>query len=73
MATKARVAIRFTSMDSWQEKDEEVLKIIKDDAGTNGFPVVKTAPPLYLPPALSQEAIDKLKALDGISVEVIEE
>ncbi|PYI15994.1 hypothetical protein BO86DRAFT_385448 [Aspergillus japonicus CBS 114.51] len=73
MATKSRVAIRFTSIDNWQEKDEEILKIIKDDTGTDGFPVVKTVPPLYLPPALSQKAIDKLKALDGISVEVIEE
>ncbi|KAF8415311.1 hypothetical protein BGX38DRAFT_1281387 [Terfezia claveryi] len=61
-------------LSSWYEKHREtVLKLIKEDTGTDGFIMTKSLPPIYYPPPLTHAAITELRALDGVNVKVIEE
>ncbi|PYI33814.1 hypothetical protein BP00DRAFT_423658 [Aspergillus indologenus CBS 114.80] len=69
----SRVVIRFKSIEGFRKNNEQVLKIIKDDTGADNFLAQPSYPPAYLPPPLSQEAIDQLKALDDVDVQIIPE
>ncbi|OGM48299.1 hypothetical protein ABOM_002174 [Aspergillus bombycis] len=67
MSERKQTIIRFTP-DGFGQHDEEVLKIIIEDTGTDQFPSQPSFPPIYHPPPLTQEAINKLRALKGVEV-----
>ncbi|PYI15993.1 hypothetical protein BO99DRAFT_435895 [Aspergillus violaceofuscus CBS 115571] len=64
------VSIRFQSLEAFEKNNDAVMKIIREIGGTDKFVATKSFPPAYSHWALSQEAIDKLKALDGVVVQV---
>ncbi|KAB8263640.1 hypothetical protein BDV32DRAFT_146455 [Aspergillus pseudonomiae] len=67
MSGRKQVIIRFTP-EGFEQHDEVVLNIIKEDTDTDQFFSKPSFPPIYHPPPLTQEAITKLKALDGVDV-----
>ncbi|KAI9930339.1 hypothetical protein ASPWEDRAFT_170965 [Aspergillus wentii DTO 134E9] len=67
MSDRKRVIIRF-DWDKFNDVNEKVINIIREDTGTDQFIVQPSYPPVYHPPPLSEDAIEKLKALDGVQL-----
>ena len=67
-----KVAIRFSDPDTWESNREKVDDIIEDATGDRNSVSTRSLPPIILT-NLSQDAIDKLKALDGVNVQSREE
>ncbi|KAE8147812.1 hypothetical protein BDV25DRAFT_142378 [Aspergillus avenaceus] len=62
------VIIRFETLEAFEQHDDAVLGIIKQDAGTDQFPASQSLPPIYQPPPLTDDAIGKLEHLGGVIV-----
>ncbi|KAI9934851.1 hypothetical protein ASPWEDRAFT_186480 [Aspergillus wentii DTO 134E9] len=63
------VSIRFDNIEAYQEHDATVNAIMTKDA-SNGeeFIMQPSYPPIYCPPPMSSDAIEKLQALEGVQV-----
>ncbi|KAF8436979.1 hypothetical protein BGX38DRAFT_1274278 [Terfezia claveryi] len=72
MTDRKKTNVTF-SPAGYEKHRETVLKLIKEDTGTDGFIMTKSLPPIYYPPPLTHAAITELRALDGVNVKVIEE
>ncbi|KAB8075874.1 hypothetical protein BDV29DRAFT_171196 [Aspergillus leporis] len=70
--SRKQTIIRFTP-EGFEKHDEVVLRITNEDTGTDEFVTQPSYPPLYHPPPLTEEAINKLKALDGVEVILLED
>ncbi|KAJ4013291.1 hypothetical protein NW752_007587 [Fusarium irregulare] len=66
--SKHRIAIHFEGIDSWEDNREMVDKILEEDTGTFHYPATRSLPPIIFGPEVSQEACDKLKGLDGVTI-----
>ena len=67
-----QVQITFDDPDAWDQKQSQVDDIIEEATGNRGYPSTNSVPPTIFGVDLSQDAIDKLKALGGVSISVQE-
>ncbi|PHH89431.1 hypothetical protein CDD83_6063 [Cordyceps sp. RAO-2017] len=68
-----RVSYRYNDPESYQLHDSEVNQIVRDDTGATAWICALSLPPICFPPALTEEAIAKLKGLNGVVINDIEE
>ncbi|KAE8356081.1 hypothetical protein BDV28DRAFT_145580 [Aspergillus coremiiformis] len=73
MSDRKRISYTYRGIEAYEEHDKTVTEIIKEDTGVENWPVTTSMPPRGIPPPLTTEAIDKLKALDGVIVIVQDE
>ena len=69
----APVRITFDSIESWDAKREQVDRILEDATGTADHIATKSLPPIIVGVDLEQDAIEKLKALEGVVVKLQDE
>ncbi|KAL2070129.1 hypothetical protein VTL71DRAFT_14809 [Oculimacula yallundae] len=72
MSTKS-IQTRWESIEQWEAGYQKVDQIIQEDSGHGGYIQTKSLPPFGMSPGLSDETITKLKAINGLVVEVRDE
>ncbi|KAE8340491.1 hypothetical protein BDV24DRAFT_164225 [Aspergillus arachidicola] len=73
MSDRKEARIRFIDPESYEEHQKEVFSIINDDAETDEFIMQPSFPPILCPSPLTKQAINKLKALSGVEVDIPED
>ncbi|KAJ5294743.1 hypothetical protein PENANT_c014G06438 [Penicillium antarcticum] len=68
-----QVVIRFKGPEEWQEQQDNVNKILKDRTGTLDYPSTRSFPPMIFGVELEADAIDELKAINGVVVQISED
>ncbi|PWY96672.1 hypothetical protein BO94DRAFT_530049 [Aspergillus sclerotioniger CBS 115572] len=71
MTTRLSVNIQFTP-DGFGSHHQEVDTIIREDTGSNQWIATPTIPPVYFVPGLTEVAINKLRVIQGVLVNVQE-
>ncbi|PWY88547.1 hypothetical protein BO70DRAFT_359999 [Aspergillus heteromorphus CBS 117.55] len=66
--------IRYTYNDAltFDKLDVRVREIIQKDTGQEDWPVAIRDPPLGNPPPVSEDAIRKLEAIEGVIIDRVE-
>ncbi|KAJ9307338.1 hypothetical protein DTO271D3_1501 [Paecilomyces variotii] len=72
MSDRKAYYLRYESIESWENYDEEVNKAVEEDQGGPAIST-KTLPPIYVNLQLTAEAVDKLKHFEGVLLEEIPE
>ncbi|KAI5797833.1 hypothetical protein DFH27DRAFT_91830 [Peziza echinospora] len=65
------VTIRYESIEAWEQHRDAVRQIIAKHTGREFYPETKSLPPIGLPGDLHPPAIEELKALKGVIVDII--
>ncbi|KAF4455282.1 putative succinyl-CoA:3-ketoacid-coenzyme A transferase, mitochondrial precursor [Fusarium austroafricanum] len=69
MADRKAVRIAYQGIEAWEISRDKVRELIADDTGADIWPETKSLPPFGMPPSpLSQECIQKLRALEGVTI-----
>ncbi|KAB8238751.1 hypothetical protein ETB97_009876 [Aspergillus alliaceus] len=70
--SRKQTLVRFTP-EAFNQYDDEVTKVIKEDTGTDEFIAQPSYPPIYHPPPLTTEAINMLKSFTGVEVVILDD
>ncbi|RAH64430.1 uncharacterized protein BO66DRAFT_475788 [Aspergillus aculeatinus CBS 121060] len=73
MSDRKRVYYTWKTIEAWESNDKQATEIIKADTKQDVWICNRALPPTCYPPPMTTEGIDKLKALDDIVVQEIEE
>ncbi|KAM4066642.1 hypothetical protein HRG_000721 [Hirsutella rhossiliensis] len=73
MGDRKKIYYTFKGVEEWEQNNKKVDEIVKADTDAEHWACNKALPPTCYPPAMSIEAIDKLKQLDGVVVGEIDE
>ncbi|RGP80008.1 succinyl- :3-ketoacid-coenzyme a mitochondrial precursor [Fusarium longipes] len=73
MSEKINIRYRYEGIEAWEKSNEDVRKFIKEDSGQDFWPETRSLPPFGMPPPVSKDCVEKLKALDGVVVDVVED
>ncbi|OQE11869.1 hypothetical protein PENFLA_c071G00038 [Penicillium flavigenum] len=65
---RTNIQYSFESTADYQKLNNTVHQIIKDDTGAEGWISTRSMPPTYSPPPVTNEALEKLKKLEGLNV-----
>ncbi|KAL5593437.1 hypothetical protein FOBRF1_012539 [Fusarium oxysporum] len=73
MADKMKIRYTYLGYDAWQASESQLKKLIQDDTGVEFWIETRSIPPMGIPPPVTKDCIEKLKGLDGVKVDEIEE
>ncbi|KAL4726867.1 hypothetical protein ACLX1H_005757 [Fusarium chlamydosporum] len=73
MAEKMKIRYTYHGYGQWQESEAELKKIIQDDTGEMFWLETKSIPPMGIPPPVTKECYERLKGLNGVRVDTVEE
>ncbi|KAF9774747.1 hypothetical protein IL306_007220 [Fusarium sp. DS 682] len=73
MADKTKIRYTYQGYEEWQQSEKELKKLISDDTGVEFWIETRSIPPMGIPPPVSKDCIEKLKGLNGVEINEIEE
>ncbi|KAH7304749.1 hypothetical protein B0I35DRAFT_444844 [Stachybotrys elegans] len=73
MSERKSVTYTFQGFEEYAKQNETVTTIIKEDTGSEFWRMNRMLPPTAYPPPLTLPAIEKLKTLEGVIVNDLEE
>ncbi|KPM44557.1 hypothetical protein AK830_g2031 [Neonectria ditissima] len=71
MADRVRIRYSYAGIDEFEAVQGTLREIIQEDTGSENWIETRSLPPMGIPPPLSAEAVGKLKSLQGLVVEEI--
>ncbi|GJN66067.1 hypothetical protein PLICBS_000083 [Purpureocillium lilacinum] len=70
---RTRVQYHFRDAQAYYYTEKATNEIIRNDTGTDFWICTMSLPPICNTPPMSKQALEKLEALDGVTVSLIEE
>ncbi|KAF4337972.1 succinyl-:3-ketoacid-coenzyme A transferase mitochondrial precursor [Fusarium beomiforme] len=73
MADKMKIRYTYQGVEAWEESERDLKKLIQDDTGVEFWIETRSIPPMGIPPPVTKDCVEKLKGLNGVQTNEIEE
>ncbi|KAM0244700.1 hypothetical protein ACHAP5_006043 [Fusarium lateritium] len=73
MSDTVKIRYRYESIEQWEAVQEQLRELIKQDTGEEFWIETKSLPPFGMPPPVTKDCVEKLRQLDGVVVDEVDE
>ncbi|KAH7263689.1 hypothetical protein BKA59DRAFT_541089 [Fusarium tricinctum] len=71
MSDKIRIRYNFRGIEAWEVYQQQLRELIQQDTGEEYWIETKSLPPIGIPPPVTKECLEKIKKLEGVVVNEI--